>query len=134
MKYMLDTNICIYAIKKKPPAVIRRILATNPEQLCISSITYAELMYGAEKSQWKERSRTALALMMASITILNFDGKAAEMYGMIRAELEARGTPIGSMDMLIAAHAMAEELTVVTNNIREFSRIEELRVEDWTQE
>lgn len=134
MKYMLDTNICIYAIKNKPPEVIRNFLQHNPDDMCISSITYGELMHGVEKSQAVEKNRIAMSLFLSPITILDFDSYAAEEYGKIRADLERKGTPIGPLDMLIAGHAKSEELTVVTNNTREFYRVEGLAVEDWTKE
>lgn len=134
MKYMLDTNICIYAIKHKPETVIKRFLAHNPDEMCISAITYGELMHGVEKSQSTEKNRIALALFLSPITILEFGAEAAEEYGRIRADLEKKGTPIGSMDLLIAAHAKAEQLIIVTNNTREFKRVEGLPVEDWTLE
>ena len=132
MKYMLDTNICIYAIKHKPEIVIKRFLAHNPDEMCISAITYGELMHGVEKSQSTEKNRIALALFLSPI--LEFGAEAAEEYGRIGADLEKKGTPIGSMDLLIAAHAKAEQLIIVTNNTREFKRVEGLPVEDWTLE
>ena len=133
MKYMLDTNICIYCIKKKPPEVINKFLQYDPEDICISSITYGELMHGVEKSQAVEKNRLALALFLSPIQILPFDAEASEAYGKIRADLERKGTPIGPMDMLIAGHAQAENLVLVTNNTREFIRVSNLRVEDWTK-
>ena len=136
MKYMLDTTICIYAIKHKPPEVIKNFLKHNPEDICVSSITYGELMHGVEKSQAVERNRAAITLFLSSISILPFDNYAAEEYGKVRAELERKGTPIGPMDMLIAGHARSERLILVTNNTREFFRVEDLdlEVEDWTKE
>lgn len=131
---MLDTNICIYAIKHKPDAVIEKFLSHDPEEMCISAITYAELMHGVEKSMAVERNRIAMSLFLSPITILDFDEKAAEEYGRIRAELEKKGTPIGPMDTLIAGHAKAEGLILVTNNTREFNRVADLMVEDWTQD
>ena len=132
MKYMLDTNICIYAIKNKPESVIRKILSQNPEDLCISVVTYAELMHGVEKSQAVEKNRIAMSLFLSAITVLDFDGEAAEAYGQIRAELERKGTPIDPMDLLIAGHARSQGLILVTNNTREFARVTGLRIEDWT--
>ncbi len=132
MKYMMDTNICIYAIKNKPESVIRKILSQNPEDLCISVVTYAELMHGVEKSQAVEKNRIAMSLFLSAITVLDFDGEAAEAYGQIRAELERKGTPIGPMDLLIAGHARSQGLILVTNNTREFARVTGLRIEDWT--
>lgn len=133
MKYMLDTNICIYVIKHKPEAVIRNFMLHDPDQMCISSITYAELMHGVEKSQSVEKNRMAISLFLSPVTILDFDADAAEEYGKVRADLEQKGTPIGPMDMLIAGHARSKGLIVVTNNTREFMRVEGLRLEDWTQ-
>ncbi len=134
MKYMLDTNICIYAIKHKPDTVIKKFLSHDPEELCISAITYAELMHGVEKSMAVERNRIAMSLFLSPITILQFDERAAEEYGRIKAELEKKGTPIGPMDTLIASHAKSRGLIIVTNNTREFNRVVGLTVEDWTQE
>ena len=132
MKYMLDTNICIFTIKQKSPDIIRSFLRHDPDELCISSVTYAELMYGVEKSMAAERNKAALSLFLSPIRILDFDARAAEEYGRIRAYLERKGMPIGPLDMLIAAHAKAEDLILVTNNTREFKRVEALEVEDWT--
>lgn len=132
MKYIMDTNICIYAIKNKPESVIRKILSQNPEDLCISVVTYAELMHGVEKSQAVEKNRIAMSLFLSAITVLDFDGEAAEAYGQIRAELERKGTPIDPMDLLIAGHARSQGLILVTNNTREFARVTGLRIEDWT--
>ncbi|MCM1049664.1 MAG: type II toxin-antitoxin system VapC family toxin [Clostridiales bacterium] len=134
MKYMLDTNICIYAIKHKPDTVIREFLSHDPEELCISAITYAELMHGVEKSMAVEKNRIAMSLFLSPITVLQFDELAAEEYGRIKAELEKKGTPIGPMDTLIASHAKSRGLIIVTNNTREFNRVAGLTVEDWTQE
>lgn len=132
MRYMLDTNICIYVIKNKPETVIKRFLERDPDELCISSVTYAELMYGVEKSQRVDKNRLAMMLFLSPITILDFNARAAEEAGKIRAELEKKGTPIGPLDVLIAGHAKAEGLTLVTNNTREFVRVENLELEDWT--
>lgn len=133
MKYMLDTNICIYAIKHKSADVIKNFLMHDPDEICISSITYGELMHGVEKSQAAEKNRVAITMFLSSIMILPFDHFAAEEYGKVRADLERKGTPIGPMDMLIAGHARSEELILVTNNPREFFRVEDLDVEDWTK-
>ena len=133
MKYMLDTNICIYTIKHKPPEVIKAFLCHEPDDMCISSITYGELMHGVEKSQAVERNRAAITLFLSAISILPFDSDAAEKYGAVRADLERKVTPIGPMDMLIAGHARSRGLILVTNNTREFFRVNELEVEDWTK-
>ena len=131
MKYMLDTNICIYLIKRRSAEVVRRFLAQDPAELCISAVSYAELMHGVEKSQAPHKNRLALRLLLSPLAILPFDSRAAEEYGRIRAALERRGAPIGPMDLLIAAHARAAGLTIVTNNTREFDRVDGLTVENW---
>ena len=131
MRYMLDKNICIYIIKHKPESVYTKLKKIQPEDVCISSITYSELSYGVEKSEQTDRNRLALTLMLSNIDIEAFDAVAAEEYGDIRARLEKAGTLIGSLDMLIAAHAKALGCTLVTNNGKEFSRVEGLRVENW---
>lgn len=131
MRYMLDTNICIYAIKKKPEQVFRHLQEHDPSELCISSVTYAELAHGVEKSQAVEKNRLALALLLANIEIMSFDSLAAESYGKIRADLEKRGTPIGPLDMMIAGHAKSLNYTVVTNNTKEFERVDGLKLENW---
>ncbi len=133
MRYMLDTNICIYAIKHKPEQVFMRLQEHDPIDICISSVTYAELVHGVEKSKAIEKNRVALALLLANIEIMNFDSLAAESYGKIRADLEKAGTPIGPLDMMIAGHAMALGYTVVTNNIKEFERVKGLKLENWTE-
>ena len=131
MKYMLDTNICIYIIKNKPKQVIEKFSCLDSSEICISSISYAELLYGAEKSRKVERNKLSLAYFLSAITIRDFGQAAAAEYGRIRAELEKEGQPIGAMDMLIAAHAKSEGLILVTNNTREFCRVKSLEVENW---
>lgn len=131
MKYMLDTNICVYAIKHKPAEVIERLVALNAEDVCISSITYAELMYGVSKSKTPSKNRLAFSLFLSPFTVLDYDQDAAMEYGDIRAGLENLGTPIGPMDTLIAAHARSQGLILVTHNTREFNRVQDLMVEDW---
>ncbi len=133
MRYMLDTNICIYLIKRKPESVCDKIKALKPEDVCISSITYAELIHGVEKSAAVEKNRLALTLLLANIEILDFGVAAANCYGRIRAELERKGTPIGPLDMMIAGHAMSLGYTVVTNNTKEFNRVEGLQVVNWVE-
>lgn len=133
MRYMLDTNICIYAIKHKPEQVFMRLQEHDPIDICISSVTYAELVHGVEKSKAIEKNRVALALLLANIEIMNFDSLAAESYGKIRADLEKAGTPIGSLDMMIAGHAKALGYTVVTNNTKEFKRVKGLKLENWSE-
>lgn len=133
MRYMLDTNICIYAIKHKPEQVFMRLQEHEPSDICISAITYAELVHGVEKSKAIEKNRVALALLLANIEIMSFDCSAAESYGKVRADLEKAGTPIGPLDMMIAGHAISKGYIVVTNNTKEFERVKGLRIENWTK-
>lgn len=131
MKFMLDTNICIYAIKNKPESVLKHLKENLSNGLCISSITLAELEHGVEKSANKEKNALALLQFLSILTVLPFDDLAAVEYGKICAYLQKKGTPIGVMDMLIASHARAEKLVLVTNNVREFERVPELLIENW---
>ena len=131
MKYMLDTNICIYIIKAKPKKVLDKFQTLGMGDVCISSITLAELQYGVEKSKYKERNKLALAAFLSSIEILPFSDNAAAEYGKIRANLEKQGNIIGAYDLMIGAHALSENITLVTNNTREFKRIENLSLENW---
>ena len=133
MQYLLDTNICIYAIKKKPEKVIERLRQTAITDVGISSITLSELEYGVERSGSKQQNRIALAEFLAPLEIMHYDERAARFYGRIRSELEQAGEPIGPLDMLIAAHALALGCTLVTNNDREFKRVTALRIENWTR-
>lgn len=130
---MLDTNICIYAIKNKPPKVFAELQKHDPSEICISSVTYAELVYGVEKSAAVDKNRLALALLLADISILGFDAEAADEYGAIRAHLERNGSPIGPLDMMIAGHARSRGCTLVTNNVREFERVPDLLIENWAE-
>jgi tRNA(fMet)-specific endonuclease VapC len=131
MKYMLDTNICIYLIKQKPEKVLRRFKDHSIGDIGISSITLAELRFGVEKSQQIQNNRQALEEFILPLEIADFDEKAAVIYGAVRAALEKAGTPVGSMDMLIGAHALSLDLTLVTNNVREFKQIKNLNVVNW---
>jgi len=130
LRYMLDTNICIYVVKNKP-LEIRELFNTHSEHICLSSVTVAELLYGAEKSERRDHNLTVIENFMARLDILAFDEKAAGHYGDIRAELERKGTPIGPYDLMIPGHARSEGLVLVTNNRREFDRVSGLRVENW---
>ncbi|MFA6034394.1 MAG: type II toxin-antitoxin system VapC family toxin [Myxococcota bacterium] len=132
MKFMLDTNICIYLIKHRDENIIKHLRKCSPGEVGISSITVAELQYGIEKSQRIQQNREALEEFMLPLETLSFDGNAAKQYGIVRADLEKAGTPIGSMDMLIAAHAASIGVTLVTHNTREFKRIKKLKIADWT--
>lgn len=130
LTYMLDTNICIYLIKDKLPHLRERFKETQ-EQVCISSVTFGELHYGAEKSDQRGRNIDALQRFVARMPVLPFDAEAAENYGQLRADLSRRGTPCGPLDTQIGAHARSQGLIVVTNNRREFDRMPGLRVENW---
>lgn len=130
---MLNTNICIYAIKHKPENVIEELSKHDSSDVCVSSVTYAELVHGVEKSAAVEKNKLALLMLLANIEILDFDVSAADCYGMIRASLEKKGIPIGPLDMMIAGHAMSLDLIVVTNNVREFQRIPNLKIENWAE-
>jgi tRNA(fMet)-specific endonuclease VapC len=132
MNALLDTNICIQIIRHKPAKVLDRFRQHAIGDLGISSITVAELQYGVEKSQRPAQNRDALNQFMIPLVIVDFDYEAALAYGGIRVDLEARGLPIGSLDLLIAAHAVSRGVTLVTNNTQEFLRVPGLRVEDWT--
>ena len=131
MKYMLDTNICIYIIKKKPEKILQTFNSLNIGDVCISSITFAEMQYGIFKSQHREKNKIALINFLAPIEIMPFSDKSAVCYGEIRADLEIRGQIIGAYDLLIAAHALSENLTLITNNVKEFSKIKGLNVLNW---
>ena len=133
MRYMLDTNICIYVIKHKPEKVLKKLQTIHPEDVCISSVTYAELVHGVEKSAAVEKNRLALSMLLANMEILDFDAQAADCYGKIRADLEKKGRPIGPLDMMIAGHGQSLGYTVVTNNVKEFSRVGTLRIENWAE-
>jgi len=132
MKYMLDTNICIYLIKQNPAKVIKHFKSHAIGDIGISSITLAELRYGVSKSQHVEKNQQALDEFILSLEIADFDEKSAQEYGAIRAELERTGKPVGSMDMLIGAHAHALGVTLVTNNTKEFKQIKNLKIADWS--
>ena len=131
MKVLLDTNICIYIIKRKPLEVLQKFEAYEVGDIGISSITVAELKFGVQKSQSVEKNQQALMQFLLPLTIAKFDTAAANVYGEIRATLEKQGTPIGSLDTLIAAHALSLDLTLITNNIKEFDRVPNLKLKNW---
>lgn len=130
MKYLLDTNMCIYA-QKKNENVLSKMKEYFESGLAISSITLAELEYGVQASANPEKNMIALMKFLTIVEVLPFDSSAAEEYGKICADLRKKGTPIGTMDTLISAHAKAENLIVVTHNTREFERVSGLELEDW---
>ena len=131
IKYMLDTNMIAYAKNRRPAVVLERLMQHDPSEICISSITMAELEYGVHNSSKPEQNRTALMMFLSGITILPFDSDASFEYGKIRYDLKSKGILIGGNDLLNAAHAKSLGLTLVTHNTREFSRVEGLSIEDW---
>ena len=133
MKYLLDTNVCIHIINEKPKKILRKFEQYPVHEFGISSITHAELQYGVAKSKNKNINQEALDQFLLPLTILPFHGKKlVTCYGEIRALLESKGKTIGPLDMLIAAHALGLDLTIISNNIKEFSRIPNLKCENWT--
>jgi len=130
LKFMLDTNMVIYVIKRKPVELID-VFNSHVGQMCISSITMAELLHGVEKSAQIERNQHRVEDFISRLDVLDYGPKAAGHYGDIRADLERKGTPIGVNDLHIAGHARSEGLTIVTNNLREFERVEALRTINW---
>jgi tRNA(fMet)-specific endonuclease VapC len=131
MNFLLDTNICIYIIKRKPSKVLSKFNAYQVGDIGISSITVAELEFGVQKSQFPAKNQQALVQFLLPLTIVDFDNSAASIYGNLRATLEKQGTPIGSLDTLIAAHAISLEATLITNNLKEFSRAPNLKLDNW---
>ena len=130
-RYLLDTNICIYVRQKRPDEVLRRFRKLRPGEAVLSVITYGELLYGAAKSQRRVAALERLRELVNLLPALSLPETAAEAYGAIRAELEAKGEMIGNNDLWIAAHALASGLTLVTNNEREFRRVRGLKVQNW---
>ncbi|PKK89358.1 MAG: VapC toxin family PIN domain ribonuclease [Candidatus Wallbacteria bacterium HGW-Wallbacteria-1] len=129
--YLLDTNICIYCIKQKPVSVLQKLQQNMNNSIFISSITLAELEFGVTKSQFPEKNRISLIEFSSIFSILPFDDKDAEVYGKVRGNLTKQGNIIGQLDMLIGSQAVAKKLTLVTNNVREFERIKDIRIENW---
>jgi tRNA(fMet)-specific endonuclease VapC len=133
MHYLLDTNICIYLIKKRPPEVLEQFRLHPPQDVAISAITLFELEYGVQKSQHIQRTQDTLARFLLPLTILDVDRPAATDAAVIQASLEKIGTPIGPYDLLIAGLARSRNMTLVTNNTKEFARIDNLHLENWVQ-
>ena len=131
MKYLIDTNICIYIIKRKPPEVIARFIDLDIGDIAISSVSTSELYYGASKSQRVEENTKALNDFLMPIKVVSYNEASSVIYGEIRATLEKQGQVIGGMDMMIAAHALSLGVPLVTNNTKEFQRVEGLTVENW---
>ena len=128
---MLDTDMCSYIIKEHPESVRQRFQTLAMEQLCISVVTYAELIYGVARSSSKRVNRPIIEDFVRHLDVMDWDTEAADQYGVIRAELEAAGTPIGAMDMMIAAHAKSIKAVLVTNNQKHFTKVKGLKVENW---
>jgi tRNA(fMet)-specific endonuclease VapC len=133
LRRLLDTNVCIHIIRRRPPEVLSTFERFEVGEVGVSSVTVAELSYGAEKSSRPEQNREALSRFLLPLEVVAFGPEAAAAYGRIRATLERAGTPIGPLDTLIAAHAVSLGVTLVTNNVREFERVPNLDVEDWTR-
>jgi len=131
MKYLLDTNICIFIINHRPQQTRERFARVRAGDIAISSVTLSELQYGVAKSANPAKNQNALRHFLIPLEVLPYTAAAAEEYGRLRRHLEPTGQPIGPMDLMIAAHALALNLTLVTNNLREFQRVPTLRVEDW---
>ncbi len=133
MRYLLDTNICIYIAKQKPPEVLARLRRLRPGDVGMSVITCLELVYGAWKSQHREANLLRIQGLERLMPVLPLDASTSRHYGQTRAELERKGSPIGAYDLLIAAQALSLGLTLVTNNAREFRRVPQLIVENWAE-
>lgn len=131
--YLLDTNTCIFIKNKKPIAVLDRLREALDQRIHLSSITIAEMQFGVYNSSNVEKNRISLTEFLAPFEILNFDDQDAEMFGIIRSQLKREGKLIGPYDMLIAAQALAKDLILVTNNTDEFSRIKNLKLDDWKE-
>ena len=131
MRYLLDTNICIYLIKKHPSQLLERFRQHSPRDVAISTITLFELQYGAEKSQYRQRSEDALAKFLLPLNIIDLDYSSAVEAAAIRVQLEKQGMPIGPYDLLIAGLARSQGMTLVTNNTKEFERVIGLHLENW---
>ena len=131
MMYLLDTNICIYVINRNPVNVVKKVKTLKPNQIKLSAISVSELEYGVSKSRNREQNRNALTDFVSGFDIIPFDDEDAEVYGLIRADLEKRGRLIGPYDMQIAAQAIAKDLILVTNNTGEFERVKGLNLENW---
>lgn len=131
MRYLLDTNICIYIQRQRPPAVLERFSRLRAGDAAISVVTWGELRYGAERSQHRAKVLSALDEFSSLVPVLPMPDAAGEVYGKLRAALEAKGIPIGNNDLWIAAHAKTAGLTLVSNNLREFERVAGLKLQNW---
>lgn len=132
--YLLDTNICIYFMNNRYPSLTKKLMSHHPSELLISSITVFELQYGAEKSNWGEKTKQKMAMFLAPFNILPFDSDDACVAARIRVHLQKQGTIIGPYDIQLAGQAVSKNLTIVTHNSGEFSRVPGIRMEDWVEE
>lgn len=131
MRYMLDTNTCIYVIKHRPPEVKKKLSSIPIDEVAVSGIVVGELWYGVLESAKPKHNEKALTDFLQFISVLDWPAEAAQAYGKIRSHLKAKATPIGAMDLLIAAHALTLGLVLVTDNLKEFNRVPGLHVENW---
>lgn len=131
-RYMLDTDMCSYIVRERPESVRQRFKTLAMEQLCVSVVTYAELIYGVERSSSKRVNRPVIEDFVRHLDVMDWDTEAADQYGVIRAKLEAAGTLIGAMDMMIAAHAKSIKGVLVTNNQKHFTKVKGLKIDNWT--
>ena len=129
--YLLDTNICIYAINGQHPSLTKNLLTIPPDEIAVSSITVGELEYGAAKSHWGDRTRQTMYAFLSNFTVIPFDNEDAACFGNLRAALAQAGTPIGAYDVMIAAQGLTKGLTVVTHNTGEFPQVPGLKLADW---
>lgn len=133
MRYLLDTNTCIYIIKRSPEHLFERFRKLRVGDVGISAITFCELQFGVSNSVNREKNQLALTEFLGPLDVMDFPAGASPIYGDIRACLQRAGTPIGNYDLLIAAHALYQGLVLVTNNTKEFKRVPDLRIEDWIE-
>lgn len=133
MKYFLDTNICIYYLKGMYPAIVKNLLSKNPDDIKIPAIVKAELLYGAQKSIRKEKSKERILEFLSPFKIIGFNDEATEIYGRTRQYLEKKGIIIGPNDLIIASTVLSTNGILITKNIKEFMRIKELKIENWTE-
>ena len=130
-RYMLDTDMCSYIIKERPASVNQHFKKLDMDNICISIVTYAELMYGVERSSSRRINHAVIKDFSRHLDIINWDVSAADQYAVLRTDLEAKGTPIGAMDMMIAAHSKSLNTILVTNNLKHFTKVAGLRIENW---
>ena len=131
MKILLDTDICIYAINRRDPKPLERLRSYTIGEVGVSAITYAELRFGVENSARPAENLERLERFLLPLEVMPFDAEAGRIYGRVRTQLKRDGSPIGNNDLLIACHALSLDVAVATNNLREFDRVEGLRVEQW---